>query len=128
MMQQPLCQMETQWRDTTAIVTLEGEIDRSNAGQLFIAISMSTSDATDIVLDTSGLTYLDSAALTMIHKIADLAKPLVIVAPAGTRARRLLEIAGMDTVLRIEETQPATRHSSTSSIESSIRTDGNPAI
>jgi anti-anti-sigma factor len=128
-MQQPLGQLEINWQDKTSVITLRGEIDRSNADLLGNDILKSTTDASGIVLDVSSLGYLDSAALTMIHKIAESAKPLVIVAPVGSRARRLLEIAGMDTVLRITETQ----QEALVSIEppndgSSIVTDGNPAI
>jgi anti-anti-sigma factor len=140
-MQQPLGQLEIEWQGRTAVLTLRGEIDRSNADHLGNDIAKSTSDAQRIVLDVSTLGYLDSAALTMIHKIAENAKPLVIVAPPGSRARRLLEIAGMDTVLRIVEapqnafgapdpipTADVTQAAPVPVVDSPIVTDGNPAV
>jgi hypothetical protein len=42
----------------------------------------------------------------MIHRLSQGNTQLILVAPAGSRARRLLEIAGMDTVTNIVETWP----------------------
>jgi anti-anti-sigma factor len=106
-MQQPLGHFQLDWHDTTALIVMHGEIDRSNAESLGNDIVAKTDTAIQIVLDVGLLGYLDSAALTMIHRLVGLDKNLVIVAPAGSRARRLLEIAGMDTILSIVETQSA---------------------
>jgi anti-anti-sigma factor len=106
-MQQPLGHLQLDWHDTILLVVMHGEIDRSNAEALGEEIVTATDAATQIVLDVGLLGYLDSAALTMIHRLAGLDKNLVLVAPLGSRARRLLEIAGMDTILSIVETQSA---------------------
>jgi anti-anti-sigma factor len=104
-MNQPLGHLEIEWHNTTAIVVAHGEIDRSNADGLGDHIVSSTAQATELVVDLSTLGYLDSAALSMIHKLSESHPQLVLVAPAGSRARRLLEIAGMDTVTNIVETR-----------------------
>ncbi len=105
-MQQPLAKMTLTWHDDTAVVTLSGEIDRSNAGELGSGIQKSSSASKALVLDLSELGYLDSAALTMVHGLSTI-NVLTLVAPAGCRARRLVEIAGMDTVLNVTETVEA---------------------
>jgi anti-anti-sigma factor len=105
-MNQPLGYCEIEWQENTAIVTTLGEIDRSNADELGDHIVKSTSHAKQLVLDLSTLAYLDSAALSMIHKLSEMNKNLVLVAPPGSRARRLLEIAGMDTITTIVESRP----------------------
>lgn len=104
-MQPPLAQMAIEWHGKTCLVSLSGEIDRSNAAQLNESISRTTADAECAVIDVGRLEYLDSAALTMVHQLGEVTtRKLILVAPQGSRARRLLEIAGMDTILTIEAT------------------------
>jgi anti-anti-sigma factor len=104
-MNQPLGHCEIEWQETTAIVITHGEIDRSNADDLGDHIVKNTVGAQELVLDLSTLGYLDSAALSMIHKLSQANNSLVLVAPTGSRARRLLEIAGMDTITTVIESR-----------------------
>jgi anti-anti-sigma factor len=104
-MQTPLAHLNIKWHGATCVVSVTGEIDRSNSDHLSESITQSTEEALCLVVDVSELQYLDSAALTMVHQLAEVStRRFLLVALAGSRARRLLEIAGMDTILVIVET------------------------
>jgi anti-anti-sigma factor len=92
------------FQGTTAIVEVVGEIDRSNAETLGAAITEATEDAERVVIDLSLVGYLDSAALSMLQASAMRGIPTDLIAPKGTRARRLLDIAGIDLALSVFET------------------------
>lgn len=89
---------------TTAFVEVVGEIDRSNAETLGASITEGTTGAARVVIDLSLVGYLDSAALSMLQASAMRGIPTDLVAPVGTRARRLLDIAGIDLALRVFDT------------------------
>lgn len=103
----PLGQVEIIWRDSIMVASLAGEIDGSNASEIGSVIAKSSEAATRVVLDLTALGYLDSTALTMIHKLAMDRRSVVLVASAGSRANRLLAISGLDTVLPMVETLDA---------------------
>jgi anti-anti-sigma factor len=91
---------------TTAIVEVVGEIDRSNAESLGAAITEGTADAERVVIDLALVGYLDSAALSMLQASAMRGIPTDLIAPKGSRARRLLDIAGIDLALSVFESIP----------------------
>ena len=93
--------------EDTLVVTIEGELDSSNAERVGQRIIASLSDVRTCVVDLSLLTYLDSAALTMLHRLAQLPATLHLVTPPGSRATRLIEIGGLDTVLSTHDTLAA---------------------
>ena len=97
----PLAHLEVTWTGSIMLAVLTGEIDRSNAGEIGDAVAKSAAAATAIVVHLGELTYLDSAALTMVHKLALDGSALCLVATPGSRARRLIEIAGLDIVITI---------------------------
>jgi anti-anti-sigma factor len=104
-MQSPLAQLTIEWHEKVCLFLITGEIDRSNSVELSESISKTAAEAACAIINVSGLEYLDSAALTMVHELAEVTtRKLILVAPTGSRARRLLEIAGMDTILTIAET------------------------
>jgi len=90
--------------DEILTVQISGEVDSSNAPRIGEMITSAQSGARACIVDLTLLTYLDSAALTMLHRVAQLPTPLHLVAPAGSRATRLVEIGGLDTVLTSHET------------------------
>jgi anti-anti-sigma factor len=100
----PLAEMSILKVGTTALVEIIGEIDRSNADALGVAVSEGTQGAQRVVIDLSVVGYLDSAALTMLQTVALRGTPTDLIAPGGSRARRLLDIAGVDLALRVFET------------------------
>jgi anti-anti-sigma factor len=85
---------------TRPVAHLSGEIDLANAADLFAAIRASTNGTG--VVDLSDVTFVDSSALNQLvhlHKSIELR----IVAPPGTRPRRVLELAGLVHVLQIHD-------------------------
>ena len=91
---------------TNDVVTVQiaGEIDSSNAHGIGELITSAETGARACIVDLTLLTYLDSAALTMLHRFAQLPTPLLLVTPAGSRATRLIEIGGLDTILTTPRT------------------------
>jgi anti-anti-sigma factor len=98
-----LATMTTDTSDGTVIARLTGELDSSNAKHLGDTIIAAGPDARACVVDLTLVTYLDSAALTMLHRLAQSAV-LHLVMPPDSRAARLVEIGGLDTVLRTHQT------------------------
>jgi anti-anti-sigma factor len=120
LMPQPLAEFDVCWHAATAVVRLVGEIDRLNADELRIELQNSTGHKERLILDAGALTYLDCAALTTIHKLLLTQPNLILVAPPGCRARRLLEIAGMDTVLSIVDTTDAAMNEARGQMKSNL--------
>ena len=99
-----LATMTTDTSDGTVIARVSGELDSSNAKHFGDTIIAAGSDALACVVDLTLVTYLDSSALTMLHRLAQQSAALHLVMPPGSRAARLVEIGGLDTVLRTHPT------------------------
>ncbi len=90
------------------VVIATGEIDLQSAPELLdrLLSAASHGDA-DVVVDSAGVTFLDStglAAFALTHnRLVELDHKLVVRDPQPN-VRLVLEITGMDTVLAIEET------------------------
>ncbi|MCP2251904.1 stage II sporulation protein AA (anti-sigma F factor antagonist) [Prauserella aidingensis] len=84
-------------------IAVTGEIDLSNADQvrneLYEAIA---NDLMQVSVNLTGVSYLDSSGLRVLFMLAErlqrLQTELAIVAPPGTPARRIVELAGFDAV------------------------------
>ena len=78
------------------LIVIEGELDVASADALRIAL---THDRTNVIVDLSQCTFLDSSALGALidagHALRDRGQLLVIVRPANA-ARRSLELGGVD--------------------------------
>jgi anti-sigma B factor antagonist len=90
------------------VVTASGEIDLATAGQLRDRLIAAVLDAdVDVVVDLSGVTFLDSTGLEVLvrtnSRLVSAGRRLVVRDPSQ-RVRRVLGVSGLDTVLRIEET------------------------
>ena len=73
---------------------LVGELDASNASQLWAAIEPALDDAGDLTLDLAGLAFMDSSGIQILVNTAQgLADhgTLVLVSP-GPLVRRLLDL------------------------------------
>lgn len=94
---------EFEQRDGVVIVSVEGEIDSSNAPDLRLALSDRLPSASRaLVLDLSRVTYLDSSG---IHLLFDLGRRLAarrqairLVVPERAPMRRVLELCAIDGV------------------------------
>jgi anti-anti-sigma factor len=97
------------------VVRLIGEIDLSNAEALGAAAEGAVSNRADgLVLDMSGVTFLDSTGLRLVFRLArrlrDRQQVLRVVVPDGARVARLLSIAGVASVAEVISRHP---HSTT---------------
>jgi anti-anti-sigma factor len=98
-----LAEVKIRRTGTTAFVEIIGEIDRSNAGAIEKGIHEGTGEVNRVVIDLSAVGYLDSAALSMLQTSALRISAMDLIAPTGSRARRLLDIAGIDLALSVFE-------------------------
>jgi anti-anti-sigma factor len=102
--------------DGVVVAGISGEIDLSNAAEITDALLGGVpNEALGLVIDLSGVSYLDSAGVRMLaeldHRLGWRAQVLRVVAPEASRSRRVLEIAGLERVLSIDLTLDAARTS-----------------
>lgn len=91
------------WMATdTVVVQLRGEIDNSNAGQV-AGLADALGDATVIILDMSGVSFLGAAGLTALLRLAArlsvAGRHLVLTGTDHHPVRRPIEICELDAVL-----------------------------
>jgi len=84
--------------DGVEVISLEGEIDLTNAGLVREAVDGTTSET--VVLDLSAVTFLDSMAISTLdgsHRhLASRDRSLVVVSPPTTPSAWTLRVAGID--------------------------------
>lgn len=88
-------------RGTIVMATVEGEVDLSNkdslTGELTKAVANS---ATGLMLDLSGLDFLDSSGVHMLYELAErLAnrqQRYAVVLPLNRPPRRAIELSGVE--------------------------------
>jgi len=89
-------------------VMLHGELDDASVPMLRDRLADLVADHVgDLVLDIAGLSFVDSTGLglfVMLHKKLESRGKQFILSEPTPMARRLLEITGLDSVLRIEPT------------------------
>jgi anti-sigma B factor antagonist len=92
--------------DGIAVIQVFGDVDASNAHELRdLSLSALRDGATALVMDCSGLTFIDSAGLSALiaaYRAADVQWGTVTIRNPPPMARRVLEITGLDAVLNIE--------------------------
>ena len=80
-------------------VTVSGEIDAHSAPLLADHLSDCAATDTDIAIDLSGVSFMDSSGLRMLielrQRVEDAPHGLVLRSPSDT-VLRLLEVAGLD--------------------------------
>jgi len=92
----------------TPVARLSGEIDLSNAAIIkrSIAENVSNQDLS-LVLDLSGVTYLDSAGIAMLfdlsRRLIQHQQELILVVPAGSLLHRSLRVSGWPTSTSLVE-------------------------
>lgn len=92
--------------DPWPVVRLLGEIDLANADALGTAAENAVSNrARGLVLDLSGVTFLDSTGLRLVFRLArrlrDRQQSLRLVVPDGARISRVLSLSGVTAVAEI---------------------------
>ena len=89
------------------VVTVEGELDLYTSPRLAAELEALATDEVEVVLDLSGVSFMDSTALGSILAAARRLRleggRLAVVCTSGT-ARRLLTLVGLDRVLPVYDT------------------------
>lgn len=94
----------TDW-DGCSVVTVTGELDLGTAGQLDDALTVAAA-AQDgpLIVDLAELTFCDSAGLAVFvrtqNRMADQGRRFVLAQP-GPIVSRILELSGLDQVIKI---------------------------
>ncbi|GAA2564484.1 STAS domain-containing protein [Streptomyces fimbriatus] len=84
------------------VVSARGPYDMNSITPLADALDSAAKEHRKVVLDASGITFADSTLLNLLiltHHAADLR-----VASPTRQVRRLLEVTGVDTVLKVRAT------------------------
>ena len=95
----PGVELRTSARDGHVVVALRGELDVSGAASVEAAITAVVVPGQSLIIDMSGLDFMDCASLGALVRVQELARSyggdVVLAAPPG-RARRLLVLSGRD--------------------------------
>lgn len=83
-------------------VAISGEVDMDSAPDVRAALEAASNDGIGIEVDLSGTTFMDSSGLS------ELVRPLrdghvVSVHGASPLVRRMLELTGIDVVLKVDD-------------------------
>jgi anti-sigma B factor antagonist/stage II sporulation protein AA (anti-sigma F factor antagonist) len=95
----------------TVLARLSGEIDLSNASAVEEQVTGGIGGATSVAVDLSGLSYLDSAGLALLSRLAgrlsELSGSLRLVVPPDAFVGRTLSISGLASAIPVDETVEA---------------------
>jgi anti-sigma B factor antagonist/stage II sporulation protein AA (anti-sigma F factor antagonist) len=93
------------------LARLSGEIDLSNATTVEDQVTGGLAGATAVAVDLTGLSYLDSAGLALLSRLAGrlagLAGSLRLVVPPDAMVGRTLSISGLASAIPVDETVDA---------------------
>jgi anti-anti-sigma factor len=95
-------------RGTAVVAHLSGEVDMTNAGYVGDELRQSVpNDAAALVVDLSGTSYIDSAAIGLLFELARRLtrrrQALRLVVPDGSPLQRVLEITEIHTAAPIHQ-------------------------
>ena len=90
--------------DGHVLLTIVGEVDLATAASFGAAIDQGIQQAGKVVLDLSGVTFMDSSGLNVLVAAAGpgRATDSVLIRKAPRSIHRLLSITGLDEVIHIE--------------------------
>jgi anti-anti-sigma factor len=91
-----IASVKAETRDDTTVVFLRGEIDMANAADIHSDILAVSGDGPCVIIDLSGVTYLDSAGVRLVsdllRRFHDEARTLLFAIPKEATCRRVLEL------------------------------------
>jgi anti-anti-sigma factor len=97
----PLATVSRDERGGVIVVSVRGEVDVSNTAALGQELSEISNQALGLVVDVSGVDYLDSAGIALLYelhlRLERRGQALVVVAPATGAPRRVLELTAFNT-------------------------------
>jgi anti-sigma B factor antagonist len=82
------------------VVTATGDIDLANVNEFSDILTAAAADSDAIMVDLSGVTYCDSAAVRALFAVAATTK-LGLIVPEGGTILTLLSISGLDRVATV---------------------------
>jgi anti-anti-sigma factor len=102
-----LARVEGERQGTLCLVRVHGEIDLSNAQEVSSAIgTVMGQEARRLVIDLSDITYLDSAGVALLLRLAERLqtrrRELHLVVPRGSPIRRVLLFTGLPRVIPLQ--------------------------
>lgn len=102
-----LARVEGEQQGTLCLVRVHGEIDLSNAHEVSSAIGLVMGqEARRLVVDLSDITYLDSAGVALLLRLAERLRArrreLHVVVPPGSPVRRVLHFTGLPRVIPVD--------------------------
>ena len=102
-------QISTTEKDGYPIVSVSGEIDLYTAPEFQDALTLAGRDAPVLIVDLSGISYIDSAGLSVLLLIykrlsARGAAFFVVSPPDNPGVRRVMEVTRLDSLLSIRPT------------------------
>jgi anti-anti-sigma factor len=108
-----LARVDVEPGESMCVVRVRGEVDISNARRLLAAIEDALSnDTPTLTLDLTGTTYLDSAGVQILFVLAERLKDrrhhLRLVVPEESPVRAVLELTGLEKLVRMESDPSAT--------------------
>ena len=86
--------------DRPPLVVVSGEIDLANVAEFEDTMMTASGDSPELVVDLSGVTYCDSAAVRSLFALAATTALTMIVSPDG-HITTLLGISGLDRVATV---------------------------
>ena len=103
-----LAHLEMRRAGDTQLAAISGEIDLSNARPILDTVAASTPDDTSlVVLDLSATTYLDSAGISALFRLAERLRSrrqdLRLVVPPGSPIRAVLALTHLDHVIQVDD-------------------------
>jgi len=106
-----LARVRTHRDGPTQLVRITGEVDLSNAHDVIDAVGHAVpDDVTRVVLDLSGTTYMDSAAIATLFRLGerlrDRRQDLRLVVPATSPIRAVIELTRLSHVIPVDEVAP----------------------
>ncbi len=93
--------------DGATVIFLSGDLDMACVGQARTAIDAALGASPGrVVLDASGLEYMDSSGIALLVQVAQKARQVQVRNPTPI-VRRLLELTGLGEILQVrDESQP----------------------
>jgi anti-anti-sigma factor len=94
-----------------SIASIGGEIDVSNVAQLGHELTEIPNHALGLVVDLTGVQYLDSAGISLLYelhlRLDRRGQVLVVVAPPAAAPRRVLELTAFNTRALLADDVPS---------------------
>jgi anti-sigma B factor antagonist len=103
-----LAHLDVHADDARCVLEIQGEIDISNAKEMGRAMEAAIPNGAPlVVIDLTRTTYLDSAGIQLLFRIADRLherrQRLRLVVPTGSPIRKVLELTGIHRLIPLIE-------------------------